>query len=156
MPVLVRRAGRRDLEPIEPLWLALRQHEAKLDARLVIVPGAERLARAHREVILTDRTTAIFVADDQGELVGFLHAEIQRNNPAYRSDRLGEIVDLFVVEESRSNGIGSRLLETAVEWFHSHNAPEYQVSTLVATPGVARFFERHGALPLSLRLTAPI
>ncbi len=156
MPVVARRAGRRDLESIEPLWLALRQQEAKLDARLVIAAGAERVARSHWEVILADRTTAIFVADDQGELVGFLHAEIRRNEPAYRSERFGEIVDLFVSEPHRSRGIGARLLETAVEWFDSHNAPEYRVSALVASPDAARFFERHGAQPLSLRLAAPI
>ena len=156
VPVIVRRAGRRDLEAIQALWEDLREHQHKQDARLATASGAGRLAAEHREVLLANRSTAFFVAEDGNELVGFLHARVEQNDPAYMPERYGEIIDLLVVAQRRSSGIGSRLLEYAVEWFVAQNASQYRVSMPVHATEVARFFERHGALPLQVRHAASI
>ncbi len=156
MAVVVRRAGRRDLEALQALWLDLREQQAKADPRLAAAAGAARRAEEHREVILSDRGSAFFVAEDQGELLGFLHAQITRNDPVFTPERYGEIVDLFVAEPHRSDGLDARLVEYAIEWFHSHNLPEYRVLAPVATPDAGRFFERQGAAPRSICYAAAI
>ncbi len=150
MPVVVRRAGRRDLDAIQSLWRRAREHDAKRDSRLALAPNAERSVSEHREVTLADPRTAFLVAEDKGELIGFLHAQISPNDPAYKTDRYGTIVDLFIAEERRRQGIGSRLLDYCKEWFVSHNLSEYRVATPVHTPDAARFLEQQGAQPLSV------
>jgi GNAT superfamily N-acetyltransferase len=154
--VVVRRAGRRDLEALQVLWLALREQQAKLDPRLAAGPGAARRAEEHREVILSDRGSAFFVAEDQGKLLGFLHAQITRNDPVFTPERYGEIVDLFVAEPQRSDELATRLVDYAVEWFRSHNVPEYRVWAPAAAPDAGRFFERQGAVPRSICYAAAI
>lgn len=148
MPPLVRRAGRRDLEVIQSLWVRLREEQGKLDRRLVPGPNAARLEAEHREIVLADRRTAFFVAEDAGEVVGFLHAQIDPNDPAYEPERFGTIVDLFVASACRGRGIGSQLLEFCKDWFRTSNLGEYRLATPAGNEAARRFFEQRGAAPL--------
>ncbi len=156
MKVLVRRAGRRDLDEIHARWLRLREAEAKADARFAPSNNAAQVAREHRELILADPRTAFFVAEDRGEVVGFLHAQIEQNDPSYQVDRYGLLVDFYVDETRRGQGIGTALLRFCVEWFASHGLREYRVRMSVAHAGARAFFERAGATPVSTTLSASV
>ncbi len=148
MSVLIRRAGRRDLERIQILWQRLRELQAKVDARLTPSKDAPQVVREHREVILADPRTAFFVAEEKGKILGYLHAQIETNDPTYDPPRFGTIVDLVVREDRRNERIGSRLLECCREWFISHGLSEYRVAVPVQQPDAQRFFTRAGAPPL--------
>jgi|GEM_PF-848070 len=150
MSVLIRKAGRRDLEHIQSLWQSLRELQAKVDARLTPSKDAAQVVREHREVILADPRTAFFVADEQGQLIGYLHAQIETNDPIYDPPRFGRIVDLVVREERRNEGVGTRLLEYCKEWFASHGLSEYRVTVPVQQPEAQRFFARAAAPGLLL------
>ena len=156
MAVLARRAGRRDLDAIQTRWLELRESEAKADARLGPSKNAAQIAREHREVVLADRRTAFFVAEDMGEIVGYLHAQIEQDDPSYATGNYGRVADLFVDLERRKQGIGRLLLRCAVEWFASHGTSEYRVSTPAAHPEARAFFQRAGLTELSTTLSAPV
>ena len=145
MSVLVRRAGRRDLEPIQSLWQSLRELQSKADSRLTPTKDAAQVVRQHREVILADPRTAFFVAEEQGRILGYLHAQIETNDPIYDPQKYGMIVDLIVNEDRRREGIGTRLLEYCKEWFVSQGLSEYRISVPVQQPDAERFLERTGA-----------
>jgi len=152
--VLARRAGRRDLDAIQARWLQLREAEAKDDPRLAPSKNAAQIAREHREVILADPRTAFFVAEERGEIVGYLHAQIEQGDPAYDAGSYGLVADLFVDAERRKQGIGRALLRCAAEWFASLGMREYRVRTPAAHPEARGFFERAGATALSTTLSA--
>jgi len=156
MACIVRRAGRRDLEAIQSLWERLRELQVKADSRLVPAAAAERLVAEHREVVLADPNTSFLIAEEQGEVLGFLHAQIEQGDPIYALERYGTIVDLFVLESRRREGIGQQLLQSCLEWFRSLNLQEYRVSTPVHTPEAQRFLEKQGALPLFVVQAAPL
>ena len=156
MTVMVRRAGRRDLSELQTLWEQLREIETKADPRLALSTGADRFVAEHREVILADPRSALFVAENQGDLVGYLHAQIDPNDPIYARERYGTVVDLFVSESHRRQGVGSQLLHYCREWFEGQNLSEYRVATSVHNPAAQKFFEHHGALPLTVLQAAPL
>jgi GNAT superfamily N-acetyltransferase len=152
MTVIVRGAGRRDLDAIHALWVQLREAQAKADSRLALSADAETRAREHREVILADPRTRLFVAEEQGGVLGYLHAQVEANDPAYETPRFGVIVDVIVCEDRRREGIGARLLEAAKEWLRSAGVGEYRVAIPAASAAAARLFERDGAAPLATTL----
>ena len=150
MSVLVRRGGRRDLEPIQGLWQSLRELQAKIDPRLTLTKDAAQLVREHREIILADPRTAFFVAEEKGKILAYLHAQIETNDPIYDPPRYGMVADLMVREDRRHEGIGPRLVEYCKEWFRSHGLTEYRVLVPAHHPEAKRFFARSGAPPLQV------
>ncbi|MFQ5697365.1 MAG: GNAT family N-acetyltransferase [Myxococcota bacterium] len=151
MSVIVRRAGRRDLDAIRSLWRTLREHEAKLDPRLGLSSDAEAIAAEHREIILADPRTALFVAEERGAIVAYLHAQIDANDPSREPARYGTIVDLIVSEERRREGIAGRLLGAAREWLDSHAVAELRVTLSVADREARAFLEDRGARRVAAR-----
>ena len=149
MGFLIRVAGRRDLEAIQGLWLARREAQSKLDARFELAPKAAERAREHREIVLADPRTQFLVADDRGRLLGFAHAEVESNDPAFAPERFGVIADLWVVESRRREGIGRALLERSVEWFRSKGLAEYRLTLpeleISQSAELSAFLERAGA-----------
>ncbi len=145
MSVIVRRAGRRDLKKIQPLWQALRELEMKLDERMKIVKDAADLAREHHEVVLADPRTALFVAEEKEIVLAYLHAQIESNDPTRLPERYGVILDLIVQDSRRREGIGTRLLECTREWFESQGIDELRVRTL-ARDNVAHDFLKQNEL----------
>jgi GNAT superfamily N-acetyltransferase len=152
MSVIVRGAGRRDLDAIHALWRELREAQAKADARLALAHDADTRAREHREIILADPRTRFFVAEEQGRVLGYLHAQVEANDPAYETQRFGVIVDLIVCEDRRREGVGTRLLEAAKEWLRSLGVSEYRVAIPAPSAAAARLFARDGAAPLATTL----
>jgi GNAT superfamily N-acetyltransferase len=156
MSALVRRAGRRDLDAIHALWGSLRELEAKLDPRLAPSADADAVTREHREVILADPRTVFFVSEEQGKVIGFLHAQIDANDPAYEPARYGTIVDLFVEAGRRGEGTADALLESCLEWFHSHGLTEYRIDLPALNRDAQAFFEKQKAAPLAITYVAKL
>jgi GNAT superfamily N-acetyltransferase len=156
MSVIVRRAGRRDLDAIHALWRALREAAAKADPRFALAGDADARVRDHREIILADPRTRFFVAEEQGFVLGYLHAQVDANDPEYETTRYGTIVDLIVREDRRREGIAKALLESAKEWLRSLGVKEYRAAIPAHSPEAALLFERDGAAPLSATYTAAL
>jgi len=156
MSVILRRAGRRDLEGIQVLWMALREQYAKADPRFLVSPDAARAGREHREAILADPRTRFFVAEEGSEILAYLHAQIEGSGPDHSPARWGEILDLAVRDDRRGEGIGSRLLACGLEWLESCGVAQYRVAVPSLMPEACRFFERHGGLPLQQILQADL
>jgi GNAT superfamily N-acetyltransferase len=147
MGVLVRRAGRRDLDAIHGLWQELREIENKHGAGERLGIRAEELARDHRELILADPRTAILVAEEQGRVLGYAHAQVETNDPVYLPERYGVLVDLIVCEDRRRERIGTRLFEACREWLVSRGAGELRMHLPVSASEAQAFVESLGSQP---------
>jgi len=145
MTTLLRGAGRRDLEAIHALWKERRDLEVKLDPSIVWAQKAEATAREHRELVLADPRTRFVVADHQGQVVGFAHAQIETNELEFLPERYGVLVDLVVHPEHRGLGLGRRLLEQIDEWLHSRGIEELRARVLECDAAAREFLARAGA-----------
>ena len=76
---------------------------------------------------------ALFVAEEDGELVGFVSS--------WLDDRVARIGDLYVAGEARRGGTGSALVETVVENLRARGATHLLLN---AHPDALRFYERLG------------
>jgi len=153
---IVRRAGRRDLEAIQSLWIAQREREAKLDPRLALAADADTIARDHRQVILADPRTVFLVAEEQGDVVAYLHAQVDSNDPTLDPPQYGTIVDLVVREDRRTAGLGDRLLYACKEWMQSHGLTELRISVPERDADARAFFEDREAVPLAITFVATL
>lgn len=148
MPVLLRGAGRRDLDAIHDLWRARRDAELKLQAGLAAAGEADALEREHRELVLADPRTRFIVAEERGKVLGFAHAQIESNDLAYLPERYGVLVDLFVREEQRGQGLARKLLEQVDDWLRSRGIRELRARVLEADADAHSFLAHVGGRPL--------
>lgn len=115
----IREVRRRDLYHITNLWYELaRMHES-------IMNGYDLSTQAKKEwhEMMEDNLTRdnyiTFVAEDGNEIIGFASATLRRRASFFRIQTMGVIMDIYVKESRRGEGIGSELVEAAEDWIRS-------------------------------------
>ena len=59
----------------------------------------------------------VFIAEENGEIVGYTLIFIKDEIPIYKNKKIGYISDLYVKKDFRNKGISSRLMDKSMEWF---------------------------------------
>jgi GNAT superfamily N-acetyltransferase len=99
----------------------------------------ERARLALTEAIVSPQS-AVFVADDGGELAGFCTAYLDLNS--VRFGRRCWVEELAVDPDRRSQGIGAALLNTAKEWARGAGADHLELDSGLDRSDAHRFYER--------------
>lgn len=84
---------------------------------------------------------AVFVAEDGGRVIGWIHVAIA---PLLELDLSAEIAGLVVDEALRSHGVGAALLQTAEQWARDAGCVSIRVRSRVARERAHAFYERRG------------
>lgn len=133
MNVLVRKAKLKDLPAIVELSMALsRYHEERFDRDYYAVsPKAEEYLRKHRKAQIHSKNSIIFVAEADGEIVGFTSGSIKKSKPLFKSKNYGQLGSGFVKEKYRGMGIGKKLAESILDWAKAKGVKFVVVSTSI-------------------------
>ena len=135
----IRRATLADLDPIEALWREMMDFHAAFDDHFTLSSQADANHRIHMTNLLQDESKRIFVADDGDQLLGYLMAEIKTYPPIYLVQKYGYIGTISVTESARRTGIGSKLLNAALDWFRDNDLQRVECAVAVENP-VSRGF----------------
>ena len=123
--ILIRRARQADLPSLGRLGAALLQLHHRLDQQRFIAPGTDPVG-GYAWFLGTqlDRDdAAVFVADADGEIVGYVYASIEPHSWKELRDEAGFIHDLMIAEDGRRLGLATRLLGEAMAWLASRGVP---------------------------------
>jgi GNAT superfamily N-acetyltransferase len=149
METRIREAAVGEEELILPLW-----------EWLFAAPGQkpdvwdpEHAHRAITEAIVSPQST-IFVADEDGRLVGFCTAYLEFDS--VRFGRRCWVEDLAVDPERRSGGIGAALLAAAMDWARGAGASHLELDSGLARTDAHRFYEREGGVGQSYSFHWPL
>lgn len=96
----------------------------------------ERLKR-----ILKMETHSVFVAERNGQVVGWAHGAEQE---MLELDWRGEIRGLVVAESERGRGVGRQLVEAVEKWARDRGLKDMSVRSNVIRPESHPFYERIG------------
>jgi len=102
-----------------------------------------RCERWMRERLQNNELWRCWVAERGGEIVGNLWLDLIEKipNPAPEAEFHAYITNFYVPEEMRGSGVGSRLLETALEWCRER---EIHAAILWPSERSRPLYERHG------------
>lgn len=93
------------------------------------------------------RFSFIWVAESEGQFLGFLAARIKRLPPYLGGALVGEIADLWVEEAARGQGAASGMCELALEKMRELQVHSIEVQVLTGNPHAQRFWQEKGFLP---------
>ena len=148
---VVRQGTIDDVERLEPLWHALRDHHVTLPEML---PARTReqswdvRRRTYEDWLAKDGYT-LLIAERDGEPIGYTVVSVSEELPATWDvgDRIAEIETLSVLPTERGTGVGRALTDAAIEVARETGVEAVFVGVAHSNEGAIRFYEREGFEP---------
>lgn len=85
----------------------------------------------------------VLVAIDGEKMVGYSHAQV-KDVPHYEHGQIGYLQHLFVTETHRHQGIGEKMYNEIIKWFHSQDIKRVHLEVLVKNEVANSFWRKHG------------
>ena len=132
-------------------------HRSNLPQRFREPEGLTREWDYFRSLI-TDEDVGFFVAEEERELVGFVHAVVRdsRDIPILVPRRYAFIDSIAVREELRGTGIGRVLMERAHEWATSMGATEMELNVFEFNETAIAFYRKLGYRTVCREMSRPL
>jgi GNAT superfamily N-acetyltransferase len=133
----VREAGEEEIERVLGMYEWLFAPPGSLPSQWNPEFAREALAET-----ISDERSAVLVAEDRGELLGFATVYLE-----LKSVRFGLrcwLEDLAVSPQHRSQGIGKALLDAAKDWAGARGATHLELDSGDDRADAHRFYEREG------------
>jgi ribosomal protein S18 acetylase RimI-like enzyme len=146
--ISIQRVMTSELELVEPLWNALREHHAS------IVPAlgpprsrAESWQRRRGQYAqwLTEPGSFMLLAKRGRDPIGYAMVHLREGSPTWPlSERAGELETLSVHPRERGGGVGTMLLEAVHKELRALDVTELSLHVIPTNQATIRFYERHG------------
>ncbi|MBI2189764.1 MAG: GNAT family N-acetyltransferase [Acidobacteria bacterium] len=146
MPFLIRRAAEADVPALGRLGALLMRTHHTYDPERFLPPGSNPEAGYGRFLRsqLREEDVAVFVAEKDGAVVGYVFAGLEPLSWKELRDACGFIHDIAVAESDRGAGIATALVEAAVGWLRARGAPRVMLWSAHRNTAAQRLFERLG------------
>ena len=144
--MIIRPAEQRDLEAVGRLGARLLRAHHEFDRLRFMAPrgNTEEGYAWFLGTQLRRDDAAVFVAERDGQVVGYVYAGIEPQSWKELREEAGFIHDVYVDETARRGGIATALLEAATEWLTSRGMPRIVLWTAAPNDAARRLFERLG------------
>lgn len=149
----VRRATKTDGEQLGDLWEALLDEQSEMEDRLTVSDDARERWENDVPVWLSDETRRIYVAEEEGEIVGFATAHRTAPPPIYESEGEVYLDEIFVRPARRNEGFGAQLVEAVTTWADHVQAERVRFSVLAKNSDARAFWESQEAAPFTITYT---
>lgn len=155
MAVTVRNAERQDLDSLGRLGAMLMRTHYAFDRQRFLAPGegAESGYASFLGSVLESPDGCLFVADRDGAIVGYVYAELEPMSWKELRGPAGFIHDLAVADEARQSGVGTKLMQVALDWLRGRGAPRVVLWTAASNETAHALFRRLGFRDTMVEMT---
>lgn len=155
MVATIRLARRADGEALGRLGAMLMRVHYAFDPQRFLEPGenVESGYGAFLGSILDSSDGVVFVAEEDGRLVGYVYAALEPLSWKELRGPAGFIHDLAVEEESQRAGIATSLLDRAFAWLRERGAPRVILWTAAPNEQARSLFRRQGFRDTMVEMT---
>ena len=143
-PVMIRRATVEDLQSVTELWKKMMQYHLSFDPRFDLAYHSDETYQKYLISILNNYDYAVFVADLDGELVGYTIGMILSNPPVFSLERYGFISEMAVTETQQRHGVGRMLWNHVQRWFHRRGITVIQLNVSPSNKRGYNFWKKVG------------
>lgn len=150
---LIREAVSEDIISVCGLWTMLVDEHQAMEARFVIAEDARERWLNDYPHWIEDELHCILVAESEGEIVGFIHAQCWEEPPIYATVPEVFIIEIYIEKSSRCKGIGAALVEELKQWSKGHLAERFRFGVLAVNAQGIAFWEALGAKSISIAYT---
>jgi len=112
--IIFREARESDADALADLVVRLKRLNEEFDALLKVREDVRERAKAYIANAIKDKNSLVLVAEHNNKVIGVLKADIRErffNDPITE----GYIIEFYIMPEYRKQGLGTELLELAIE-----------------------------------------
>ena len=102
---------------------------------------------------LEDSNVVVYVAEQEGEVVGYVYAGIEPISWKELRDECGFIHDVVVDERGRRSGTATALIDKAIEWMRERGMPRVMLWTAEKNAGAQQLFSKLGFRRTMIEMT---
>ena len=155
MPPTIRKAEPHDAEALGRLGAMLMRTHYAFDPLRFLAPaaGSERGYATFLAGMLDSPDDAVFVAEEEGRIVGYVFAALEPMSWKELRGPAGFIHDVAVAEEARRSGVATELMQAAIEWLRDHGAPRVMLWSASPNVNAQRLFHRLGFRDTMIEMT---
>ncbi|MDY6817191.1 MAG: GNAT family N-acetyltransferase [Halobacteriales archaeon] len=145
MAAEIRRLQEREIEPlIEELWFPFAEEMASIEEFNELADDIRADAIDYRREQFDDENVRLYVALEEGQLVGMASAKRTSSPPIFvRGDAI-HLKELYVAPEHRRTGIGSALLGAIKDWATAEARSHLTLSVEAQNEAALAFYQSHG------------
>jgi GNAT superfamily N-acetyltransferase len=125
-------------------WLPFAEEMAALDEYNALAEDIEEDALTHRREQFENEDVVIYVAVENGHLVGYVSAEQSDTAPVLQRGMAVNVGELYVTESHRGDGIASALMEHAERWAAECDAERMTLSVNAANESAQALYSNRG------------
>lgn len=154
----IRTATDADLPALGRLGALLMRTHYGFDPQRFMAPGSkpEDAYAGFLGRELRSGDVAVFVAERNGAVVGYVYAGIEPQSWKELRERAGFIHDVVVAEAGRRMGIAAALIQTALEWMRGRGLTHAMLCTAAQNDAAQQLFGRLGFRPTMIEMTKEI
>jgi ribosomal protein S18 acetylase RimI-like enzyme len=152
---IVRRATPADLPSIGRLGALLIEEHHDFDPQRFMAagPGTPDGYASFLGSQLEDPDKAVFVVDDNGDVLGYAYATVEGYDYMALRGPAGVLHDVIVDPEHRGRGVGRLLLNAALEFFRWRGVPRVVLATAERNEAAQRLFASAGFRRTMIEMT---
>ncbi len=144
MSIDIREAEERDLLNMSVLWSDLAEMHQEIMKEYTLADNARQEWIKFMEESMEKNNIISFVAEEKGEIIGFISVSLRRRARIFKLKNIGAIMDLTVKKERRHEGIGRSLVLRAESWIRERG---FDLAVLTVAPeneGAMKFWNKMG------------
>ena len=155
MAVAIRKAEAGDLEALGRLGAMLIRTHYAFDRHRFLAPnkGSESGYASFLGRVLDSSDACVFVAERDGAIVGYVFAAFEPLSWKELRGPAGFIHDVAVADEARRLGIGTKLVQAAIEWLRERGAPRVILWSAASNEEARALFRRLGFRDTMVEMT---
>jgi ribosomal protein S18 acetylase RimI-like enzyme len=158
MNTVIREAIASDCGQIINLFIQVDKTHAEELPEVFNFPDAYTKTEESIKVILNNKTQKLFVAENEGMIVGVIYAILHSLPPdSNLKNKVFVMVDTLVVDKLyREKGLGRKLMDKVKEWAKNNDATEIKLNVWNFNKSAISFYEKLGYNIQSIRMAKNI
>jgi len=139
------RAEERHIHDICKLWLEFMRYSEDIDP--IFAPHGGALLVFEEKYLrpaIKSENSLVLVALNGEKIVGYSYSLIIDPSDLMKRKKYGSVHDVFITADYRRRGIGEKMYEEILKWFHSQNIDCVELQVIVKNEAAVSFWRKHG------------
>jgi len=139
------KAEERHVSDICKLWLEFMRYSEDIDPIFAPRDGTIPVfEEKYLRPVMKSENSLVLVALDRGRVVGYSYSLIIDPSDLMKRKKYGYVHDVFITKDYRRRGIGEKMYEEILKWFHSQNIDCVELQVIVKNEAAVSFWRKHG------------